>query len=126
MPLVEINMLKGKSYEYKQYVLESIHAALERCFGIPEWDKFQRINEYDRENFQMAPSKSDDFMIINITIKPGRTKAQKAKAIEVITEYLYDELGVKAEDVFIVFIEPPYENWGFAGVQLKDEKESDK
>ena len=117
MPLVRIEMIKGKSAEYKKQVLECVHTGLEEALGIPDWDRFQRIVEIPREDFETAPGKSDNFMIIELTLFPGRTKEQKGNAIKTITAKLCEELGINPPDVFIVLNEPPLENWGMAGVQ---------
>lgn len=85
--------------------------------GIEDWDNFQRINEYDEEDFQKPSFKSDDFMIIELTVFPGRTKEQKRMMIEKITENLKNTLSVDPSDVFITIIEPPLENWGMGGKQ---------
>ena len=119
MPLVRIDMIKGKSTEYKKQVLECVHAGLEESLGIPEWDRFQRIVEIPREDFETAPGKSDDFMIIELTLFPGLTKEQKGKAIEIITSKLSEKLGINPPDIFIEINEPPLENWGMAGVQKR-------
>ena len=117
MPLVKVEMIKGKSREYKAFVLDMIHIALVEALGIEEWDRFQRIIEIDKENFDLPEGKTDDFMIIELTLFPGRSKEQKKQAIEVITDKLNKELGIKNTDVFIVINEPPMENWGLAGKQ---------
>lgn len=117
MPLVNVAMIKGKSPEYKKTVLDCIHKGLVDSIGIEDWDRFQRINEYDRADFEIPSFKSDDFMIIELTLFPGRTRQQKAKAIEMITDNLGNSLGIAAEDVFIVMNEPPLENWGMGGKQ---------
>ena len=49
------------------------------------YDRFQRIVEIPKEDFEMASGKTDNFMIIELTIFPGRTREQKRKAIETIT-----------------------------------------
>ena len=117
MPLVRIDMIKGKSAEYKKQVLECVHAGLEEVLGIPDWDRFQHIVEIPREDFETAPEKSDNFMIIELTLFPGRTKEQKGNAIKTITAKLSEKLGINPPDVFIVINEPTLENWGMAGVQ---------
>lgn len=117
MPLVKVNMVKGKSSEYKKTVLDCIHFGLMESIGIEDWDRFQRIIEISREDFETAPEKTEDFMIIELTLFPGRTKEQKKKAIEVITSRLKDKLGIAPTDVFIVINESPLENWGMGGVQ---------
>ena len=117
MPLVRIDMIKGKSPEYKKKVLSSVHEALVESLGIESWDRFQRIVEIDREDFETSSDKTDNFMIIELTLFPGRTKEQKESAIVKITEKLGSELGIKPTDVFIVINEPPLENWGMGGKQ---------
>ena len=85
MPLVKVEMLEGKS------------------------DRFQRIVEYEKDNFEIPSFKSDDFMIIEMTIFPGRTKEQKGKAIEMITDNLKNRLSIDPGDVFVIINEPPLE-----------------
>ena len=117
MPLVRVDMIKGKSPEYKKTVLNSIHEGLMESIGIEDWDRFQRIVEIPIEDFETSPEKTDNFMIIELTLFPGRTKEQKGAAIKSITSRLVDRLGIAPTDVFIVINEPPYENWGMGGVQ---------
>lgn len=117
MPLVRIEMIGGKSPEYKKAVFESVHSGLVEALGIEDWDRFQRITEIAPADFELPQSKTDRFLIIELTVFPGRTKEQKKKAIEVITAKLGENPGIAPTDVFIVFLEPPMENWGMAGIQ---------
>lgn len=117
MPLVRVDMIKGKSSEYKKTVLDCIHVGLIESIGIEDWDRFQRIVEIPKEDFETAPEKTDNFMIIELTLFPGRTKEQKGDAIKAITSRLWDSLGIAPTDVFIVISEPPLENWGMGGIQ---------
>lgn len=117
MPLVRIEIIKGKSHEYKKEVLDAVHEGLVKSLGIEDWDRFQRLYEIDDEYFERSSTKSDAFTMIELTLFPGRTKEQKAKAIELITKELTERPGIPAEDVFIVINDPPLENWGFGGVQ---------
>ena len=117
MPLVRVDMIKGKSPEYKKTVLDCIHIGLMESIGIEDWDRFQRIVEIPRDDFETAPGKTDDFMIIELTLFPGRTKEQKRDAIKSITSRLGNSLGIAPTDVFIVINEPPLENWGMGGIQ---------
>ena len=54
--------------------------------GIEDWDRFQRIIEYDKADFEFPDFKSDNFMIIELTIFPGRSAEQKQSAIAAIKE----------------------------------------
>lgn len=117
MPLVKINMLKGKSSEYKRTVLDAVHDGLIASLGIEDWDRFQRIIEFDKIDFEASKEKTDNFMIVELSLFPGRTKEQKRAAIEVITDNLVNRLHIQPTDVFIVISEPPLENWGMGGKQ---------
>ena len=117
MPLVRVEMRKGRSPEYKKTLLNCIHESLIKALGIEDWDRFQRIVEIEPNDFETAPEKGEGFMIIEITLFPGRTKEQKKSLIEILTASLVENLHIEATDVFIVIHEPPLENWGMAGVQ---------
>lgn len=117
MPLVRVDMVKEKSPEFKKTVLECIHAGLMESIGISDWDRFQRIVEIPAEDFETAPEKTENFMIVELSLFPGRTKEQKGNAIKAITSKLVDRLGIVPTDVFIVINEPPLENWGMGGNQ---------
>ena len=119
MPLVRVDLIKGKTNEYKKAVLNCIHEGLMESIGIEDWDRFQRIVEIPGEVFETAPDKTDDFMIIELTLFPGRTKEQKGHAIKAITSRLVDSLGIAPTDVFIVINEPPLENRGMGGIQKR-------
>lgn len=117
MPLVRVEIVKGKDAAYKKTILEAVHGALEATLGIPDWDRFQRLYELEPDCFERAPGKTDQFTLIEITLFPGRTREQKGAIIREITHALQEKLGVAETDVFIVIQEPPDENWGLAGRQ---------
>lgn len=117
MPLVRIEIVKGKSVEYKKKMLDAVHIALMNAIQIADWDRFQRLYEIEDELFERSESKTDKFTMIEITMFPGRTKEQKARIYEEIVKELYERLEIQATDIFIVINEPPNENWGLAGKQ---------
>ena len=117
MPLVRIEIIEGKSAEYKRQLLEGVHQALCNSLGIEDWDRFQRLYELSPENFERSGSKTDKFTMIEVTMFPGRNKEQKAKMFEAIVDELKNRLDIEATDVFIVINEPSDENWGLAGKQ---------
>ena len=111
MPLVKINLLKGKTPEYKKTVFDCVHQGLIDSLGISDLDRFQRIIEYDKADFEFPDFKSDNSMIIELTIFPGRTAEQKQGAITAIKNNLSSNLKIDPKDVFIVINDPPRENW---------------
>ncbi len=43
MPLVKIEIRKGKDARYKKALLDCVHEALVDTFGVPQGDRMQRI-----------------------------------------------------------------------------------
>lgn len=117
MPLVRVEIIKGKSAEYKKTLLDCIHEGLMESIGIADWDRFQRIIEIERADFETAPEKTEQFTYAEITMFQGRSKEQKKALIETVTQKLNEKLGIAPTDVFIVIHEPPNENWGLGGKQ---------
>lgn len=117
MPLVKIEIIKGKSLEYKKTVLDAVHVALENAIQIENWDRFQRLYEIEDDLFERSKNKTDKFTMIEITMFPGRTKEQKSKLYKEIVKELNQKLGIEPTDIFIVINEPANENWGLAGIQ---------
>jgi phenylpyruvate tautomerase PptA (4-oxalocrotonate tautomerase family) len=114
MPLVRIEILKGRSAEEKQRLLDAVHAALVEAFGIPDDDRMQRIVEHEAENFEIPPGAGERYSLIEITAFPGRSADVKRRLYEAIVRSLAAEC-VPPEDVFIVLSEAPMENWGIRG-----------
>jgi 4-oxalocrotonate tautomerase len=56
--------------------------------------------------------------IVSVAMFSGRTQREKDRFAEAITEDAVKILGVKREDVIIVFQEAPHGNWYASGVRL--------
>ena len=56
--------------------------------------------------------------IVSVAMYSGRTQREKDRFAEAITEHAVKILGLKREDVIIVFQEEPHGNWYASGVRL--------
>jgi 4-oxalocrotonate tautomerase len=117
MPLVRIDLRKGKDAAFRQEVGRVVYDAL-LSVGVPEKDRFQVINEHEADGFQFDPDylgihRTNDLVIIQITWNEGRTTAQKQALYKAIADGLHTALGLRREDVFIGLIEVKKENWSF-------------
>ena len=115
MPLVKVEIIEGKSREYKQALLDGIHAALVEAFRIPDYDRMQRLYELERENFETAPTKTERFTLIEITAFEGRSLEAKKNLYSAIVRNLSQSPGINGDDITIVLHDPPLENWGIRG-----------
>jgi 4-oxalocrotonate tautomerase family enzyme len=115
MPLVKVEILKGKSQEYKKALLDGIHQALVDTLHVPEDDRIQRLYELEKDNFEIPPYKTDNFILIEMSIFKGRSYEAKKNLYKAVVDNLEKALRIKRTDVLIVIHEPPLENWGTAG-----------
>ena len=120
MPIVKIAIVKGKSREYKNVILENIHTALIDAFKIPDYDRNQRIIEIEPEDFEHIRY-GDDYTLIEMTVFPGRSKGAKKALYQGIVDKLSSNPGIKKEAITIVLYEVPLENWGIRGGLPADE-----
>ncbi|MEP7455034.1 tautomerase family protein [Phyllobacterium sp. SB3] len=117
MPLVRIDMQKGKDVAYRQEIGRVVYEAMVGV-GVPEKDRFQIIAEHEAGNFAfdatyLGIERTDNLVIIQITWNEGRTTEQKKTLYKDIAEGLVKSLGIRAEDVFVNIIEVKRENWSF-------------
>ncbi len=121
MPLVKIEMYKGRSTETKKAILDAVHQSLVEAFRIPEGDRTQRLYELEDADFERSSNKSREFTLIEITAFQGRSREAKKKLYTLIVEKLHHQAGIAPTDVLITLHEPPLENWGVAGGRPADE-----
>jgi phenylpyruvate tautomerase PptA (4-oxalocrotonate tautomerase family) len=117
MPLVMISIVKGRTSADKRSLSDAIHEALVEAFRIPENDYNHRIAEYPPEDFlrpHAGPESAVGFVLVEITVFPGRSREAKKRLYRGIVERL-GRLGTAPGDVMIVLREPPLVNWGVRG-----------
>lgn len=119
MPLVRIDLIRGKPDEYRRAVGDAVYRAL-LGFGAPADDQFQIIEEHDPDGFIYAPrylgiERSDDLLIIQITLVQGRSVEMKRAFYKSLADELQEAVAIRREDVFINLVEVAKENWSFGG-----------
>jgi len=114
MPLVKIETRKSWSASQKWEIMEAIHSAMREALKIPENDRDIRFHEYHPEYFQVTPDKTENYILVEISMFTGRSLQAKKELYQSIVANL-DKLGILASDVFIVLHEVPLENWGIRG-----------
>ena len=126
MPLVTITVRQGKSLEFLQKVGNAVHAALVAKAPIPEADRFQIFHEVPAANLVADPTfagsnpvnRSENVLIIQITLNVGRTDEVKSALYAEIASRLQSEAGVRPDDVFISLIEVVKQNWSMASGRM--------
>jgi phenylpyruvate tautomerase PptA (4-oxalocrotonate tautomerase family) len=115
--LVRIELLAGHSAERKRQLLDGVHDALVAALEVPPGDPTLRIVEHDRADLRLPSFPrvvGDHFALIEITMFAGRSLDAKRALYREIVDRL-SRLGIPADDITIVVIESPTENWGVRG-----------
>ncbi|MCK9151584.1 tautomerase family protein [Methanobacterium alcaliphilum] len=118
---MKIEILEGKSNEYKKAILDAVHVSLVESFKIPDYDRFQRIYELNKDCFEIPSTKSDQAILIELTIFPGRSLQAKKSLYKNIVNKLTENPGIDGNDITIILKEPPMENWGIRGGKAASE-----
>ncbi|HUL65331.1 MAG TPA: tautomerase family protein [Burkholderiaceae bacterium] len=118
MPLVRIDLARGKSAHYRKTLGDIIYRAMLEVINVPHNDNFQIITEHAPEELNVTPSYlgirySPDIVLIQVTLSQGRTVEQKAAFYKRIATDLHSELRIDPQDVFISLVEVAKENWSF-------------
>jgi 4-oxalocrotonate tautomerase len=118
MPLSRVSLRRGKPAAYRQAILDGVYRAMRAVFDVPDEDRFMTITEHDEDNFSFSKSylgiaRSDDLVMIQLTVNNTRTVEKKRALYRAIVENLTADPGLRPEDILINLIEVLPENWSF-------------
>ena len=118
MPLVRIDLRKGKSAAHKKAIADGIYRAMRETFTVPEEDRFIVVTEHDDDGFfysktYMNIGRTDDLVMIQLTVTNSRNIDQKKALFARIVALLAEEPGLRPQDVFINLVEVDKANWSF-------------
>ena len=118
MHLARIYIPAGKSAEYKRHVSEIIYEAIIGILKAPEGDRFHVINEHQPDTLFidrhfLGIERTADAMIIQVTLRQGRSDEVKQAFYRFIADELHTRTGIRREDVIINLIEDTLGDWSF-------------
>lgn len=119
MPLTRIFIRKGsRTASQKAVIMSEVYEALRETYDVPADDRFMIVTEHGPEDFvfgrhYLGIARSDDLVIIQLTVSDTRSFAKKQALYKRIAGGLCRELGMRPEDVFINLVETRVENWSF-------------
>ena len=120
MPLVRIDLVAGKSLEFRKTLGEIIYQAMREVINVPANDKFQIITEHAAGEINVADNYlgntySKDIVLVQITLNAGRTVEMKKAFFKKIADDIHAQLKVRRDDVVINLVEVAKEDWSFGG-----------
>ena len=84
MPLVRIELRKGKDATYREEISRIVHEALVSV-GVPKDDRFQLISEHEPPNLVFDPTylgirRTEDLVMIQITWNEGPRSSRRKRS----------------------------------------------
>ena len=118
MPFARIDLVQGKSADYRRTIADVVYEAMVAILKAPENDRFQVVCEHPPENHIAADSylgitHTKNIVFIQLTLNTGRTVEQKKAFYKAVADGLHERLGLRRQDVIIHLVEVAKENWSF-------------
>jgi 4-oxalocrotonate tautomerase len=118
MPLIRISLREGKTEEYRKALGDGVHRALVESMDAPAQDRFQLITEHPPGGLIYDPTylgieRTDNLVMVQITLSTGRKLAQKRKLFKRMAEILAEKPGLRPNDLMVSLVEVAWENWSF-------------
>jgi 4-oxalocrotonate tautomerase len=118
MPLVRIDLLRGKSSDYLRALRDAIHEAMRETFDVTSEDRFILITQHSDDEFDCNASyagmaRTKDLVIVQIACNTTRGLREKQALYKRMNELLVSRCMLHPDDLFINLIETPRLNWSF-------------
>ena len=120
MPFIRTCVHKDTPVAQRQSIVDGIHQALVDSIGMPADELFNLVTDYDAQQFFYSRTfngvaRSDAVVVIDITLRRGRSDAMKRALYAGIAQNLEKNAGVAPSDVFIFMHENDYSDWSVGG-----------
>ena len=114
MPISKIEGRRARSSTEVQSLVEALYLAQREALRVPEWDRQIRYVEHKADHFHVIPGRTDNYLLVEITLFAGRSLEAKRVLYRQVVER-FGRLGIDANDITIVLHEVPLDNWGIGG-----------
>ncbi|MDU4254306.1 tautomerase family protein [Pseudomonas sp.] len=123
MPTVRISLRKSKQPEYLRELADTVYDAMHEAFNVPEGDQFVMIHQHEPHEFvfnrhYLGGPRSDDFVLIAITIGRPRDSQTRQAFYRRLNALLGERLGIASEDVMVQITTSEADDWSFGGGRM--------
>jgi phenylpyruvate tautomerase PptA (4-oxalocrotonate tautomerase family) len=117
MPLIRIDVVKGRSEAEIKALLHAAHRAVLAAFGVPPRDRYQIVTEHPRshmfiEDTGLGIERSDKLVVVQV-ISRRRKKKQKEAFYRLLCAEFERDCGISPSDVVVTVVENRDEDWSF-------------
>ncbi|PFG43546.1 phenylpyruvate tautomerase PptA (4-oxalocrotonate tautomerase family) [Isoptericola jiangsuensis] len=114
--MVQVKISGNRSVwgERRGEVSDVLHAALVGAWQIPADKRFHRFFLLDDGDL-VAP-RSDAYLVVEVVCFAGRSPEAKRALVRAMFDDVAPALGLSTDDLELVVLESPRENWGIRGL----------
>ena len=116
MAQIKIYGLADSINPMKVKLSEVIHGCVQEVLKLPTNKRFHRFIAFDRDDFYYPDDRTDQYLILEISLFEGRSIDTKKRLLRLLMERIHAELSIPLNDIEITIIETPKYNWGIRGV----------
>ena len=118
MPLLQFDLIEGRTESEVKTLLDAAHRAVLTAFGVPARDRYQIVHENKRyqmlfEDTGLGLTRSDSLVMVRVYTSP-RSREQKQHFMAELARELESSSGVRGSDLMISFITNEKGDWSFA------------
>lgn len=116
MPFVHTYVPQASTPDERNSIVQAIHQGLVDGIGMPEDELFNMVTAYAPGEFAYSRTfngvaRSDGVVVVEITLRRGRSDAMKRALYEAIASNLQVMAHLAPADVFIFMHENDYSDW---------------
>ncbi|GEK28264.1 tautomerase family protein [Furfurilactobacillus siliginis] len=118
MPLVKFDVIEGRSKSELRALLDAEHKILVQDFGVPLRDRYQIVTQHTADEMIIEDTgfgieRTDQFVMIQVTMRAGRTEEQKRTFYQDLVAELEATTKIQKNDVMVVISENGSPDWSF-------------
>jgi 4-oxalocrotonate tautomerase len=120
MPLVRIDLLRGRPDSELAAIGACVHEAMVAGLGVPRRDRFQILTQHEPGQLSfdrgyLDYDRSDGWVLVHITLAAGRSTPAKQAFYADLSRRLAATVGLRDDDLAVVLAENRREDWSFGG-----------
>ena len=119
MPLINIDLIEGRSEQELRTLLDTVHEAMVEAFDVPESDRYQILTEH--EPHQMVAldtglgfTRTTDLVFLRF-VSRARPDEAKRRLYQLLADKLQAACGIAPADVIVSLTESNAADWSFGG-----------
>lgn len=115
MAQIKIYGLRPTLERVRSELSDAIHKSVMIALQYPAEKRFHRFIMMDQIDFVYPADRSNEYIVLEISIFEGRTVEAKKHLIQQLFKNISTSTGISEKDIELTIFETPKNNWGIRG-----------